>query len=414
MCSRLYQRDVERSHVTRIILELCPLSVVAEENRLKVTIAFTTYLPRPSHGARVGAEDTWRTLVLRRRLTPRPSTMPFCRLAARLVKILLRQVWPPAGSARRVVPHDPLPHERVLLSPDLSGVIFSQLCNTLDPGVVMAFSSASSELWALTHAQRQQLKADFNAAAALSLKLGIKSCKELREAKTVEMHSLTGCGLSEDDLATFGTLGSLLPALDKLVIAIYPNYPLVLGQRAGPDGVQRLAEKLGAGALPALTSVSFHNMHMGDAGASALAAALDRGALPRLKHLGLHDAAIGDAGMVALAPALRRLPELRTLCLSRNRLLGDEGAAALVAPPPPPAGAPPPPTGVLMTSELRRVWLIDTRITDTGCAALAAALRSGALPALQGLFLGGTPASDASKAAVTEVLVSRRAGRDRC
>jgi len=37
VCSRLYQRDVERSHVTRIILELCPLSVVAEENRVRVT-----------------------------------------------------------------------------------------------------------------------------------------------------------------------------------------------------------------------------------------------------------------------------------------------------------------------------------------------------------------------------------------
>ena len=63
------------------------------------------------------------------------------------------------------MPHDPLPHERVLLSPDLSGVIFSQLSNTLDPGVAVAFSSASSELWALTRAQRQQLKADFNADA---------------------------------------------------------------------------------------------------------------------------------------------------------------------------------------------------------------------------------------------------------
>ena len=326
---------------------------------------------------------------------------------------MFRQVRPSAACARRVVLHDPLPHEmveRVLLSPDLSGVIFSQLCNTLDPGVAVAFSSASSELWALTHAQRQQLKADYNAAAALFLKLGMQSWKELREAKTVEVEGRIG--LSDDNLATLGKLGSLLPALDNLGISIYP---LRLNERAaGPDGVQRLAEKLGAGALPALTSVSFHNMHMGDAGASALAAALDRGALPRLKHLGLHDAAIGDAGMVALAPALRRLPELRTLCLSRNRLLGDEGAAALVAPPPPPAGAPPPPTGVLMTSELRRVWLIDTRITDTGCAALAAALRSGALPALQDMFLWGTPASDASKVAVTEVLVSRRAGRDRC
>jgi hypothetical protein len=37
----------------------------------------------------------------------------------------------------------------VLLLPDLSGVIFRQLWNTLDPGVAVAFSSASSELWAL-------------------------------------------------------------------------------------------------------------------------------------------------------------------------------------------------------------------------------------------------------------------------
>jgi len=148
--------------------------------------------------------------------------MHFCRLAARLVKILLRQVWPPAASARRVVPHDPLPHKRVLLSPDLSGVIFSQLCNTLDPGVAVAFSSASSELWALTHAQRQQLKADFNAAAALSLKLGVQGCKRLREAKVVEMDYHAYNRLSEDDLATFGTLCSLLPALETLERGIRP------------------------------------------------------------------------------------------------------------------------------------------------------------------------------------------------
>ena len=343
---------------------------------------------------------------------PRSTTVAFCRLVARLGQVLLRQIWPSAGCARRIVHHDPLPQEtieRVLLCGDVQCIIFSHLCNTLDPGAAVALSSISSELRALTLAQRQQLKADYNAAAALALKLvGMQSCKELREAKTVEVESRTG--LSDDNLATFGKLGSLLPALDNLGISIYP---LRLNERAaGPDGVQRLAEKLGAGALPALTFVSLYNMHVGDAGASALAAALDRGALPRLAHLRLTNAAIGDAGVVALVPALRRLPTLRTLCLSGNHLLGDEGAAALVAPPPPPAGAPPPPTGVLMTSELRRVWLIDTRITDTGCAALAAALRSGALPALQDLFLWGTPASDASKVAVTEVLVSRRAGRD--
>ena len=309
---------------------------------------------------------------------------------------MFRQVRPSAGCARRLVPHDPLPHEmveRVLLSPDLSGVIFSQLCNTLDPGVAVAFSSASSELWALTHAQRQQLKADYNAAATLSLKLGMQGCKELREATTVEMRPRTR--LSDDDLATLGTLGSLLPALKKLV-----PHPLCLNERAAghEDGVQRLAEKLGAGALPALTFLGLDDMHVGDAGASALAAALDRGALPRLKHLYLSNAAIGDAGVVALAPALRRLPALGSLDLSGNRLLGDEGAGALVAPT----------TMIRALRKLRTVWLNNTQITDTGCAALAAAFRSGALPALKYLHLLGIPASAASKARAIAVLLLRK------
>jgi hypothetical protein len=48
------------------------------------------------------------------------------------------------------------------------------------------------------------------------------SCKELREAKTVEVRHRAD-RLSEDDLATFGTLGSLLPALDMLILNIYPR-----------------------------------------------------------------------------------------------------------------------------------------------------------------------------------------------
>ena len=46
--------------------------------------------------------------------------------------------------------------------------------------------------------------------------------------------------------------------------------------------------------------------------------------------------------------------------------------------------------------------LEDTHVTDAGCAALAAALDSGALPALKVLKLDGIPASDAAKAAVYE------------
>ena len=41
------------------------------------------------------------------------------------------------------------------LSGDEQCVIFSRLCNPLDPGVAVAFGSASSELWTLTQAPRQ-------------------------------------------------------------------------------------------------------------------------------------------------------------------------------------------------------------------------------------------------------------------
>ena len=87
---------------------------------------------------------------------------------------------------------------------------------------------------------------------------------------------------------------------------------------------------------------------------------------------------------------------------------GDEGLAALLAPvPPPPAGAPPPPTGVL--TKLKRLYLSGTQITDAGCAALAAALDSGALPALQALFLNRIQVSAGAKAGVTEALARSRA-----
>merc|ERR1740139_1551814 len=142
------------------------------------------------------------------------------------------------------------------------------------------------------------------------------------------------------------------------------------------------------------------NMHVGDAGAEALAAALGQGALPRLNSLMLHDAAIGDAGLVALAPALRRRPALEKLYLIYNPL-GDEGLAALVAPPPL-TGAPPTTTGVL--AKLNMLDLDTTQVSDAGCAALAAALDSGALPALESLCLEGGSASAAATDAVQEAL----------
>ena len=109
---------------------------------------------------------------------------------------------------------------------------------------------------------------------------------------------------------------------------------------------------------------------------------------------------------MALAPALRQLPALEGLDLENNPF-GDEGLAALLAPPPPPAGALSPPTGVL--TKLKIICLSGTQITDAGCAALASALDSGALPALLHIVLYGTPASEAARAGVTEALARSRA-----
>ena len=275
------------------------------------------------------------------------------------------------------------------LSGDEQGVVFIQLCNVLEPGIAVAFGSANSELWALTQAQRQQLRADNEAAAALCLKMGMRSCKALREAKTVHVRfRLNHLYLCAADLATLGSLGSVLPVLEKLYL---------FESSAGPDGVQRLMAGLGRGALPALAIFDLEASRLGDAGASALAAALGRGALPQLKVLNLQRNFIGNAGLVALAPALRRLPALEDIVLWGNPF-GDEGLAALVAPPPP-AGALSPPTGVL--AKLKRLELSETQVSDAGCALLAAALDSGKLPALEDLLLDRIPASAAAKAAVS-------------
>ena len=89
-----------------------------------------------------------------------------------------------------------------------------------------------------------------------------------------------------------------------------------------------------------------------------------------MRHLSLTNVAIGDAGLVALALALWRLPALERPW---------------------------------------RLYLEGTQITNAGCAALVAALDSGALPALVLLDLDGIPASAAARDAVREALAKSRA-----
>ncbi len=63
--------------------------------------------------------------------------------------------------------------------------------------------------------------------------------------------------------------------------------------------------------------------------------------------------------------------------------------------------------------KLEVLSLRDTQIADAGCAALAAELDSGALPALKGLYLNGIPASAAAKAALERRACARRTSRVR-
>eukprot|EP00964_Phaeocystis_antarctica_P009125 scaffold4944_cov65-Phaeocystis_antarctica.AAC.1 len=296
--------------------------------------------------------------------------------------------WLPARVARRAA------MALSKLSADQHRSIFLLLWDVLEPRVAVDLSSVSHELREPTQALLQHLRAHHEVVAALCRKMGT-SCKELREAKSVDCRNK---GLSAADLTLLGLLGSELPALKMLHL----DEPT-----ASPDGVQRLAEGLGAGALPAVNWLTLQSMHVGDAGASALAAALGRGALPRLKILHLIKVAIGDAGLVALAPALRRLPALEKLMFMFNPF-GDEGIAALV-PPPPPAGALPPPAGGLL--ELDFLYLNNTQITDAGCAALVAALDGGALPAIHTIHLDRTPASAEAQAAVQAAVQERMASR---
>ena len=57
-----------------------------------------------------------------------------------------------------------------------------------------------------------------------------------------------------------------------------------------------------------------------------------------------------------------------------------------------------PPTGGL--AKLKLLGLSETQITDAGCAALAAALDRGALPALDDFHVCDIPASEAATAAL--------------
>ena len=290
------------------------------------------------------------------------------------------------------------------LDDDALRVIHAGLSDPLNPGIGGRFRSLCKGLSEPTRELVKDMRDEHDAAAKLCLKLGM-SCRVLRESKMVFLEAKSqwvGKHLSAADLALLGGLGRSLPQLGLLFLG---KGTLDVVGAAGHDGAARLVAGLVAGALPKLTDFQILEMPLGNTGASALAAALGRGALPRLKCLALDTVNISDAGLVALAPALRRLPALDQLYLKGNPI-GDEGLAALV--PQLPTGDLLPPTGKL--AKLAVLDLESTQLSDAGCAALAAAITSGALPLLDDLELGpgGIPGIPASAAAIGAVHAALR------
>ena len=105
------------------------------------------------------------------------------------------------------------------LPEEMQQVVFGQLCsNALDPRSAVDYSSASKGLRELMQrvgegagkSPLEQLKEENAAAAALGRKLGVQSCKALREANKIGWYNK---GFSTTDLATLGKLTPVLPAL---------------------------------------------------------------------------------------------------------------------------------------------------------------------------------------------------------
>jgi len=144
-------------------------------------------------------------------------------------------------------------------------------------------------------------------------------------------------------------------------------------------GAAAFAAAVGAGALVSLQTLRLPRNKLGDAGMLALASAIGEGRIRSLRTLSLGINRIGDAGAVALAEAMGKgaLVSLESINLSTN-LVADRGVLALC-------------TGPWRTkatmTRLETLWLDNNGIGAAGCAALEGVLESGALVAIEDIYL---------------------------
>ena len=248
------------------------------------------------------------------------------------------------------------------LSHDELGVIFDGLADPLQPVVAVALSSTCLGLRTPLGLALQVLKEQHENATALCHKLEV-SCTDLAgHSGAIE---LAGLDVAEH-MGTLGMLlqGHRLPKLEQLAVSY-------AGDLFGDAGVRTLFEGLGPCAVPSLRLMLDGN-HIGKVGAETLAAALGRGAMPKLEKLNIECNPIGNQGVAALAAPLRKMPALKVLRLDDCEF-GDEGVASLFAN-----------LGKDDFKALQQLYLDEeiADVTEKGCATIATAIESGAMPEL--------------------------------
>ena len=266
------------------------------------------------------------------------------------------------------------------LSHDELGVIFDGLAGPLQPGIAVALSSTCKGVRTPLRAALEVLQQRHERAVALCGKIG-RSCARLCREPLLNANSKR---LTADDMSALSMImrtGQTLPRLRSLWL---------FSNGCGDAGVQSLCD--GLAATPSVHTLSLTDNKFGPAGAEALAAAFRAGVLPTLCFLALGNNALGSQGAAALALPLRKLPALQDLCV-QNCAIGAEGLTSLI-------------TGLTKDDfkELMNLDLRSNQLTGASCAALSAALDSGAFPKLVTLRLEPNSASDAAMHTVRTAL----------
>ena len=162
------------------------------------------------------------------------------------------------------------------------------------------------------------------------------------------------------------TLGLILPWMPRLKTLDLFSNGVVAGMHA-------LFEGLGHGAAPSLCYLNCAESDFGPAAAETLAAALRRGAMPKLEELYLGENGITNESVAILAPVLKKLAALKLVDLGMNDI-ADEGVASLLDN-----------LGKDDFKTLKGLYLDGNILSDKSCATVVAALKAGALPAIEAL-----------------------------